>query len=234
MKYLLVLSMFMMGVLDCAGSYRVFTDQTGRTVDAAILKYDSVSGKVQLATKSGRKVWVDPVTFASADQEFIKQWLRLEPFLNEEVLKISIKKKEGDWRVTGKIGFSTKTRKEKITRYLIHLDNTSDSKLSRLRMDYCVYTLKTTGSKSYIGTKFHSKTIGIIKPKEQKDLSSVSCPNIKGTSTGGTDEIIGACFRFYTSIPGGEEVMREIRFPSLLSEKKYPWKAPEAKKKFKL
>ena len=75
---------------------------------------------------------------------------------------------------------------------------------------------------------------GIIKSKEQKDLTSVNCPSIRGTSSEGTDEVIGACFRFYTSIPGADEVMREVRFPRLLSENKYPWKVPDKKKKFKL
>ena len=69
MKHLLVFSMFIIGVLNSYGAYRVFTDQKGRTVEASILKYDSVSGRIQLETKRGRKVWVDPVSFSSTDQE---------------------------------------------------------------------------------------------------------------------------------------------------------------------
>jgi hypothetical protein len=213
------------------GDYRIFSDEQGRTVEAALIKYDPASGRVQLETKKGRQIWMDPGVFSSADQEFIKKWLRLEPFLNPEILKISITAKEGDWKTTGRIGFSSKTRKEKSTKYTIHFENTGTTKLSRIRMEYCIFSLKKTGRSSYIATKFHTKPIGIIKPLEQKEFTSVTCKSIKGTSDGGTEDVIGACFRFYSSIPSEDEVMREMRFPRLLPEKKYPWKAPVEKKK---
>ena len=63
MKYLLALFIVVLTGISTFGEYHTFSDQDGRKVEASILKYDSVSGKIQLETKSQIKRWIDPGIF---------------------------------------------------------------------------------------------------------------------------------------------------------------------------
>ncbi len=231
MKALLSSITIMLAGLSLGDGFHTFTDQQGRVVEARILRQEPKSGKIWLETKAQRKIWVDPKIFSTKDREYIARWLQMEPFLNPKTLLISIGKKDGEWKTTGKIGFTTRNRREKPTRYTIRLENTSDSAIDKIRMEYCLYIEKKSGSQSYIEVKPYSKTVGSLKPKEIIELRSVSGKNVRGTKSGGTDTGVGGCFRLYAS-SGKEEVMREIRHPRFLSEKKYPWKVPAKKKKY--
>jgi hypothetical protein len=228
MKNDIVMCALLLPVLVYGSDHHTFTDHQGRTVEANIVKYDSATGKVQLETGSSKKTWVNPQVFSVADQEFIRSWISAEPFRSTSVFRILVRKEEADWKTAGKVGFSGGSRKSKTTRYTLKLHNTSQTDFQDLRMEYCIYRNKKKYGSSYIESKNYSKTIADIMAREEKEIDAVKSRSTRANQSEVVDEVIGVCFRIYMPVAGGEEVMREIRYPSSLSAKKFPWKEKKA------
>ncbi len=206
-----------------------FTDLQGRQVEARILRSDAVSGNIQLETGSGKKMWVNPDIFSPEDHVFINGWKMAEPFRDTSVFRVSIGRKDGKWKTTGKVGFSSAVRKERPVTYSLHLINNSRIDLKGLRMEYCLFRAKKNAGRSYIETKFYSKKVGDVPARDEKKITAVKNRSIKASNSSSADEIVGVRLRLYMPVAGGQEVMREISHPNLLSAKKFPWKVPRQK-----
>lgn len=56
------------------GAYREFKNQTGKTIQAHIIRYDSKVERVQLELKNRKKAWIQLSDLSEADQAYIQQY----------------------------------------------------------------------------------------------------------------------------------------------------------------
>lgn len=72
-----------------AAEYRTFTDTQGRAIEAKLIDADASQGQVYLQREDGKKVWVSPVAFSGADQDYIRSWAALHAALSDRSFKVS-------------------------------------------------------------------------------------------------------------------------------------------------
>lgn len=207
---------------------RTFTNQQGCSVRASILQYNDVTQKILLETGTGRRVWVDPAGFVEEDLKYVEGWVRSLPFRDSGAFRVALGRRDGAWKTTGKMGFSGGSRKERSTTFALRLKNDSEVDLKNLRMEYCVFREKKEQGNAYTAIKHHSRRIGDLPAAEGREIDAVRSRCVR-MSDGTSDEIVGVALRVYLPVAGGEEIMREFRYPTGLSKKQYPWRMPKKK-----
>ena len=214
--------------------YRDFTDTKGRTIRGCIVSYDAKKGIVSFE-RDNRKISKVPVTvFSESDQAYIREWEVLRCFSMERFLKVSAKRKQTD-NDSKSYSSSYKSLKVEDTGYEIQIENRSTSNFSGLKLEYCIYyeqdKIQSGGNITDQGVFFGDISIDSIASKSKitlqtktvstymKELGSgaVWTDGSENVQRGG---IHGLWIRIHMIMPSGEETVRDICFPSSLSNGK--------------
>ena len=91
MKKFLIISILLLSEIDSFG--RVFTSTDGRTVEAEIKSYDVSSNIVELKRNNGKLFKVNANIFLKNDQLFIKDFAKIESFMDEKLFYLEFSEK---------------------------------------------------------------------------------------------------------------------------------------------
>jgi hypothetical protein len=96
---------------------RVFTLPDGNALTLKVLDWNPQRKKFHVENSKGKRVWVNPGTFAGADQGFLKEWISAQGFLSNNRLYVSAKREAKGGYVFYTISLHNKTSVdyEKIT-----------------------------------------------------------------------------------------------------------------------
>ncbi|MBN2162835.1 MAG: hypothetical protein JXR25_01880 [Pontiellaceae bacterium] len=152
-----------------AGEFRIFSDQQGRAIEAKIVKFDSVKGKLQVERKDGQRVWVQPELFSKDDQAYIKEWISADQVLSEKNLQVSFKKVKidsySDKKEEGSSNTLQKISKGEVLQYEITLRNRSKLPITNLKLESKFFIQTKQGdNEKFKGTEPATITVGIIDP----------------------------------------------------------------------
>lgn len=213
--------------------FRMFTDIQGRSIEARIVEYDSVKGKLQIERHDGKKSWVRPDVFAAENQDYIKDWIDADLILSERSLRISMKK-----QAMGKTGSKKENKVSEKVCFEVTLDNRTEVPITGLKMEYH-YFVKTLGS----GTRKDSEktvpgalNVASLAPKERKQFNTniVYLDTVYHTVTEysrysnnplvslnkvSEDELTGIWIRIYGPAVDGVSSVRDVCYPTDLKEK---------------
>mgnify|MGYP001823183250 CR=1 FL=1 len=205
-----------------AEPFRIFTDNSGRTISARILEHDSALGKIQLERKGGKKAWAAPEIFSNEDQAFIQIWVDRDRFLNASLFTITIEENKTRWEpIDGDQGIRN-DRRQKKTSYTVSLSNTNDTELDNLRLEYCVFRDRNLNRRKFIESDFETKDVGSISSGSTKEIQTGTSLSFKA-SGGFLNDVVGVLIRIHMITPDGSELMRELRYPHDLAKDKYVW-----------
>ena len=91
MKKFLIISILLLSVIDSHG--RIFTSMDDRTVEAEIKSYDETSNIVELKRNNGKLFKVNANIFSKNDQLFIKDFAKIESFMDEKLFYLEFSEK---------------------------------------------------------------------------------------------------------------------------------------------
>lgn len=77
-----------------AQEYRTFTAADGRKLEARIIQYNGVTGKVQIERADKKKLTVGKEAFSEEDQAYILKWEATQAFLSPSKFKLDVKRVE--------------------------------------------------------------------------------------------------------------------------------------------
>ena len=155
--------------LASADEFRIFSDPQGRAIEAKIVKFDSVKGKIQVERKDGQRVWVQPEQFSKDDQAYIKEWISADQVLSETNLRVTFKKvkiesyndKKDSGGSTAQYNFS----KGEVVQYEITLSNRSKLPVTDLKLESRFFVQFEKGDNEKLkDTKPTTIVVGVIAP----------------------------------------------------------------------
>jgi uncharacterized short protein YbdD (DUF466 family) len=196
-------------------AYRIFTDTSGRGIEARLLSYDPYNGNAALLLKNGKQGTVSIEQFSADDLAFLERWQKAQEFLNNELLEISITFTEGKWEDAGN---TNGNREKKEGQFDIYLINHGSSILSKLSIEYCQYQERD----GQILVYHNSIPMQDIAPgktfKTQREFTS-----LRNSNSGFLNEIVGARFRIMMPVPDDIPLAREVCTPQEWPLDEYPW-----------
>lgn len=151
MKMLIIL--LLTSAIAQANEFRTFTTQDGRTLKAAVTRYDTASGTLQIQREDGKKISVSVDTFSDDDKTYAAQWLAAQVFASTSQLKLDITREELKSSKTdleidltdtdsprGGSGIrNIGTDKNTQYRFILNMNNSSAVPLENLSMEYRLY-----------------------------------------------------------------------------------------------
>ena len=248
MKILLVtLVIFIVGV--SSGWGYSFSLPDGRSIEATILSFNDRSGLVELKRSDGKIVQIKPTVFVEKDQRYIQSWWADRLFLSSVHLQIEVDEvgldqwKEEEYAdikdTAGNVDreLMKETHFEKIA-FEVALKNRGSEPVEDLYLEYIIFYEQSQESfeKPKLKQLIKRDTIEIERVaekstlKKQTDVVTVHRDDImtkdwtSGRSrSGGKGEVHGFRARLCKKMQDGTVSYRECKYPSSMSETRYPW-----------
>ncbi|MBN2162837.1 MAG: hypothetical protein JXR25_01890 [Pontiellaceae bacterium] len=214
-----VLICFLAGMIVQADSngYQELSDQSGRSLQVKLLKYDDVKKQLLIQTENGRQTWVSPSIFSEESAKYVWRWIETDRVLSDRSLQVTIRKRLDDDRL----------------HYELTLDNRTGNSLPALKADYVIYVRQDgqNGTKDQIRCVGGKLEIEAIPPRKKVtfDTKSTSmklrsAPVFDGGRSSDTvklseDKPLGVWIKIYGPFIDGVPCERDICFPAELSEK---------------
>jgi hypothetical protein len=211
-----------------ASEYRAFTDTQGRTIEAKLVAFDAGKGKVQLEREGGRKVWVSPNLFCSADKEYMREWVAATEMMSEQNLRISFKQKSESVKekksATGGTRFEGKT-----VQYEVTIDNRSSQPVESLTLKYrYLIEVDVKGRDETLRQAFgqvtceqisgHSSKTVLTAPVRFGERIKVVQEYVNGSYTAedktvSDEDLQGILIRIEGPMLDGQPVVRDVSYP---------------------
>ncbi|MCF7848382.1 MAG: hypothetical protein K9M45_05985 [Kiritimatiellales bacterium] len=234
--------------------FREFKPATGNAINAYIKDFDAKRDMVTLKLYNGRTQTVPVAAFCEADQSFIRDWPYVDAFMSIKKLRVYLDepKRISKWhKETWGLFLGREDPKHLLTRdfkrmvYPIRVVNSSEIDMTNVTVKCCVYSkheridhaveqevvdLMTTPKKHVIelikakgNLKFDSQSVVLIT-KEFAPVNNIEY--MDGDCRRQDAWMEGIVIRFCWTTPGGQELVREQRYPKNLSERQYKWAEP--------
>lgn len=244
--YLVLLALLFAGTISAEDNdgFRTFTDTEGRTIQARILDYDAVKGRIQIVREDGKKAWVSPNVFSDTDQAYIGEWVAADCVLAEKNLRVSVKECRRE-----RFGDGNDTERGEVLYYEVKLENRSGQDIQNLEIEYRVFIKvsgtgdsedleKQDGELIHTGPVENGKTKTICtkdirvteryksQTEASYDLTGYSLPNVSLVKVS-EEEVIGIGVRIYGSKVGGVPSIREFYYPEQIQGETLQWLADD-------
>lgn len=220
-----------MGMLAVSAhaQYRDFTDASGRTIAAKLVRYDATRSKVTVDCK-GKGVKTVPITvFSSEDQQYIISWSKSQDFLNERKLLVDFKRhKKKNTEYSEELSSMSSIYFD--CGFEITLENRSTIDFNDVTLEYVIYYSQD----KHINNKTEiEEQEGRLYEKQQMNFSKKSTKEIKteqvilytyresGYSTVWPDirsEMHGILLKLSVKTETGETITRLIKYPEKLKK----------------
>ena len=228
--------------------FREFTDKEGRKAKLRVVNCDPGRNSVTLEQeRNHQRVKVPMNAFCEKDQEYFQTWYLSHKMMSDQNLKLSFSKKIINKRkeqIMGTITYYdngiTETRTEAIgfekrekIAYCVDIENKVKTPIENARIEYVIYyeqeTPQTSGSNLKRVTG--KRKLSVLEQRKPVSFRTdvVELLEIKYTSStqsfmNAESEVFGIRVRIYVKpSDDGEEIMREVKDPSSLSDEDYPW-----------
>ena len=210
---------FLAGMIVQADSngYQELTDQSGRSLQVKLLKYDDVKKQLLIQTENGRQAWVPVTIFSDESAVYVRRWIETDRILSDKSLCVTVRKRLDDDRL----------------HYELTLENRSGNALPSLKADYVIYVRQdgrngTKDQMRYVGGKLEIDAIPIrekVKLETKSTAMKKSSSRIldggqsSDTMTLSEDKPLGIWIKIYGPLIDGVPCERDICFPTDLNEK---------------
>lgn len=220
--------------------YRVFTDGEGREIRAKIVRIDIRSRKITLERENQRKATVPLNIFSEPDQVYIREWLKAQDFMSQAKLKVELNRRK---QPVEENRSETKRPKPPIY-YEINLENRSDTDLTGLTVEYCIYAVTDlaqgddelkliTGSEEDLqlkpGARKNITSDQVKLYRRYEEQTEVSYDQYGGRSMSTSynkiseDDLEGVWVKLTYTTPSGKRFVRNICDPKRLQDK-FTWR----------
>lgn len=232
--------------------FHIFTDVTGRAINARIVSYDARKQVISVKLENGRQGKIPLSQLSVEDRKYVDTWVRFSDFLDERTFQISCVKTEADsgkekvFSALNYVGgdtvdnFLMNVVRWELIAFTFDFTNRNDMPIDGLRMEYKIYYEQSTMTSDGIKPEpkqlfFVGKATVPAVPK--KGRGSVTTSSVKiyeddvnprpmlggDPRQGGSGEVHGIRAKIFMKLESGEEMVREFCYPSALSEEKFPW-----------
>ena len=231
--------------------FHLFTSKDDRAISGRIVDFDGRKDTITIELENKRRASVPVGGFSDSDQQYIREWISAQRFMDKQMLRIDcddklVDESKDEERITVTYTSGTTVNdflanvvhKERIA-YEFEFDNRNTVPINGIRMEYRIYFEQ---SKMASG---HNP-----EPEQHCFRGQLTVPSIEGASRkavltdaveiykddinpipqvggdprqGGKGEVQGIRARIYMKLSTGDEVMREFHHPSSLSERDFPW-----------
>lgn len=224
-------SVIIMCIVASAGfakaEYRKFTDAQGRVIDAKVISYDHVKGKVTIERKGrGGSTTVPTTIFSKEDREYIIAWSQNQAFLDKRFLKVEIGRKRKKNTKKSKTNYDSVFTAYDNT-FSLELKNTSKTDFKDIQFEYVIYYTQeqhTNGKrekKERKGTLYVKKNINLPRKssKEMVTENIIITSYREGSYSTGyvwpplDGEVHGIIIKMGMETASGETISRIILFP---------------------
>jgi len=161
--------------------------------------------------------------YLSGCQSILTQQGVDQTFLNESKMLIELTENSDGWESDGD---PNRDREIRWGHFALKLENRSEWDFESLRFSYVIYRNCKRDGREFIETEAHPEKIGTLQSGETWNWKTNDKGSFKVPTEGFLNEVVGAVFQVYLRSADGVEIMREVRTPSNLSAKQYPWKSP--------
>lgn len=165
--------------------------------------------------------WIVFLCFAAWGFSQAQELRSKEVFENNSLFTIEVGGKESDWKDCGdRIG----DREYKTTKYTFSLENHSTNDLGGIRGSYLIYRDRDD---CIVSEHYDLKEVGVVRAGETVNCSAKNQASYKRSNPRDfLNEVIGIRARFLMTLADGAEIIREVKYPRKLSDKKCPWAEP--------
>jgi hypothetical protein len=234
-------------------SFHIFTDVTGRAINARIVAYDARNQIISMKMENGRQGKIPLAQLSEEDKKYVETWHRFSNFLDERKFLISGSKTEidsGKDKVFGDLNyvggdtvenFLMNVVKWEQIAFKLDFSNSNDMPIDGLRMEYKIYYEQSEMTADGIKPEPKSlvfdgsATVPMVPKKGKVSVTTQAVriyeddvnprPILGGDPRqGGEGDVHGIRIKVFMKLNSGEEMEREFCYPSGLSDEKFPWK----------